>query len=126
MDEKRYLKLNDIDAYKITFQLSNYVWDIVLLWEHFARDTIGKQFVRALDSNSANIAEGFGRHSKKEKVVFFRYARGSVLESLDWNEKAKLRNLITTEQYTNIYAELQKMPRLINQLIKYTNDKLQQ
>gem|GEM_PF-5081324 len=27
--EKRYLTLNDISAYKISFQLSNYVWDII-------------------------------------------------------------------------------------------------
>ncbi|MFA6402703.1 MAG: four helix bundle protein [Salinivirgaceae bacterium] len=57
-----YLKLNDISAYKIAFHLSNYVWDIVLTWDYFAKDTIGKQFVRSTDSISANIAEGFGRY----------------------------------------------------------------
>jgi four helix bundle protein len=58
--EKNYLKLNDITAYKIAYNLSNYVWDIVLKWDYFAKDTVGKQFVRAVDSISANVAEGFG------------------------------------------------------------------
>ena len=61
MEEKTYLKLNDIDAYKISFHLSNYVWDIVIRWNEFARDTVGEQIVTAADSISANIAEGFGR-----------------------------------------------------------------
>ena len=64
--EKKYLTLNDITAYKIAFNLSNYVWDIVVIWDYFAKETVGKQFVKAIDSISANIAEGFGRYSKKE------------------------------------------------------------
>src|SRR3989338_7788961 len=88
---KRYLQLNDIDAYKIAFHLSNEVWDIVLKWDYFAKDTIGKQFMRSIDSISANIAEGFGRYTKKEKIQFYRYSYGSLKESLDWNEKARKR-----------------------------------
>ena len=37
-----YLKLNDIGAYKISFSLSNYVWNIVLKWSYFEKDTVGK------------------------------------------------------------------------------------
>ena len=58
---KKYLQLNDISAYKIAFQLCNYVWDIVIKFAPFEKDTLGKQFAKAVDSISANIAEGFGR-----------------------------------------------------------------
>lgn len=85
MEEKRYLSLNDIFSYKISFELSNYVWDIIAKWNYFAKDTVGKQFVRAIDSISANIAEGFGRYNKKDKVKFYRYSFGSIKECLDWN-----------------------------------------
>ena len=68
--DKKYLKLNDIDAYKIAFSLSNYVWDLIVKWNQFNSDTVGKQFIRAVDSISANIAEGFGRYSKKDKIKF--------------------------------------------------------
>ena len=121
---KKYLMLNDLDAYKIAFRLSNYIWDIVIKWEYFTKDTVGKQFARSVDSISANIAEGFGRHSKKDKIKFYRYSKGSMNESLDWNEKSKVRNLITDEEYDHIFKDLQKLPKNINQLIKYTNDKL--
>lgn len=122
-----YLKLDDIEAYRISFHLSNYVWSIVYPnWDLFAKKTIGSQMVNAIDSISANIAEGFGRHFKKDKVNFYRYSKGSLKESYDWNEKAKVRNLITEEQYNYIFNELEKLPRALNALIKYTNEKLAQ
>ncbi len=96
--EKKYLALNDITAYKIVFNLSNYVWDIIIKWDYFAKDTVGKQFVRAVDSISANIAEGFGRYHKRDKVKFYRYSFGSVKETLDWNEKSKVRKLLKAEE----------------------------
>lgn len=122
--EKKYLKLNDIDAYKIAFNLSNYVWDLIVKLDRFSKDTLGIQFVRSIDSISANIAEGFGRYSKKDKVKFFRIGFGSMYESLDWNEKALKRKLISKTDYDYIYSELQKLPKLIHQLIKFTNSKL--
>jgi len=88
MQEKKFLKLNDIEAYKIAFHLSNIVWSIVLKWDAFAKHTVGEQFVEAIDSISANIAEGFGRYNKKDKIKFYRYSYGSVSEGFDWNQKA--------------------------------------
>ena len=122
--EEKYLKLNDIGAYKISFNLSNYIWDIVILWNYFEKDTLGKQWVRAIDSISANIAEGFGRYTKKDKINFYRYSFGSLKESMDWAQKAKIRKIITSQQYEYIMNELAKLPRELNYLIKFTNEKL--
>lgn len=125
MTDKKYLKLNDIEAYKIAFKLSNSVWDIVLRWDYFAKDTVGKQFIRAVDSISANLAEGFGRYSKKDKIKFYRYSFGSLYESLDWNEKSHIRKLLTADEYSLIFTEFIKLPKAINSLILFTNKKLQ-
>ena len=95
MDTRKFLKLNDIEAFRISFHLSNYVWDVVLKWSNFSQRTVGEQFVRAVDSISANIAEGFGRYGKKDKIKFYRYSQGSLSESLNWNEKSKVRKLLS-------------------------------
>jgi four helix bundle protein len=124
--DKKYLQLNDIDAYKIAYHLSTFVWRIFVRWDYFAKDTIGKQFVRAADSISANIAEGFGRYGKKDKINFYRYSYGSVKEVFDWNEKAKIRELLSAKEYQHIFQELEKLPKAINQLIQFTNLKLKQ
>lgn len=124
--EKKCLLLNNIDAYKIAFKLSNNVWRLIGKWDYFAKDTVGKQFVRAVDSISANIAEGFGRYTKKDKINFYRYSFSSIKEALDWNEKARTRNLLSQQDYQYIFGELIRLPKLVNQLIKYTNLKLKQ
>lgn len=123
---KKYLQLNDINCYKGAFALSNYVWDIVVKWDYFTKNTVGMQFATAIDSISANIAEGFGRYGKKDKVKFYYYSSGSAKEGLDWNEKGRIRKLLTREQYKNIFRELQELPKEINQLIKFTNIKLKE
>lgn len=123
-EEKKYLQLNDIEAYKISFHLSNYVWNLVDKWEWFSKRTVGVQFVNAVDSISANISEGFGRYFKKDKVNFYRYAYGSMKECLDWSTKAKVRKLITDEEYDYVFSVLKDLPVKINSLIKYTNEKL--
>ncbi|MEP7254608.1 MAG: four helix bundle protein [Ferruginibacter sp.] len=89
-----------------------------------AKRTIGEQFIDAIDSISANIAEGFGRYNKKDKIKFWRYSQGSMMECLDWNQKAKARKLLSDEEYNFIFNELQKLPKAINSLILYTNQKL--
>jgi len=122
--EKKYLTLNDISAYKKSFTLSNYIWDIIYQWNYFEKDTVGKQFVRSVDSISANIAEGFGRYGKKDKIKFYYYSRGSVKESLDWNEKSKNRKLLTQEEYDKVFKDLNSLSREINILIRFTNNNL--
>ncbi len=124
MEQKKYLKLSDIESYRIAFHLSNYIWDIVIKWDVLAKKTIGSQFANAVDSISANIAEGFGRYNKKDKIKFYRYSQGSMIETLDWNQKAKVRKLVSEEEYQHIFNELQKLPKAINSLILYTNQKL--
>lgn len=120
----KYLQLNDIDCYKRALNLSNYVWEIVINWSHFEKQTVGTQFVTAIDSISANIAEGFGRYGKKDKIKFYYYSFGSIKESFDWNEKSRIRKLLTKTQYEHILNELQILPKEVHQFIKFTNEKL--
>lgn len=42
------------------------VWSIVIDWDYFAKDVVGKQLMRAIDSVAANLSEGFGRYFYKE------------------------------------------------------------
>ena len=102
--DKKYLTLDNVSSYKKSFDLSNEIWFIAVKWDYFSKDTVGKQLVRAADSVSANIAEGFGRYSKKDKIKFYRISIGSLEESCDWINKAFVRELLT---------EQQKMPFLI-------------
>ena len=85
----------------------------------FAKDAVGKQFVKAVDSISVNMQKVLIDITKK-----IRYSFGSLKESYDWNEKSDARNLLLKEQYSHIFNELKDVPQVINHLIKFTNDKL--
>jgi hypothetical protein len=46
------------------------------------------------------------------------------MESLDWNLKSKIRKLISDDQYNFIHGELKKLPKELNHLISFTNNRL--
>ncbi|MEK7107405.1 MAG: four helix bundle protein [Patescibacteria group bacterium] len=116
--EKKILPLEELTAYKLADELSDYVWNIVDKWEYFAKKTIGDQFVRAVDSTGANIAESYGRYFFNDSILFLYYSRGSCFESTFWAKKALKRGLITNDQSLIINDYLGRLPKEINMLIK--------
>lgn len=117
-------KLDDIKAYRIASELSDYVWEIVNEWSILAQKTIGGQWINSTDSVAGNIAEGFGRFHKKDKVKFYYNARASVFESAHWTKRAYKRRLTSSKQDKIILGKLRKLPKEINGLIKITMDNL--
>ena len=111
------MKLDDLEVYRLSMDLSDAVWEIVLKWEYFPKDTIGKQWTRAMDSVSANLSEGFGRNSFKDSRTFYYYARGSLYESKTWFEKAQRRNLIPDEVSVDMLERFNKLGIKINNFI---------
>ncbi len=93
-----YIKLEDLEVYQLAEQIADQIWNICTNWEWFAKDTVGKQLVRAADSIGANIAEGYGRYSFKENLQFCYYARGSYFETRHFLRRASQRKLLTKEQ----------------------------
>jgi len=66
----------NLKVYQLPEKLADEIWNVVLGWDRFARDTVGSQIVRAADSIGANIAEGSGRDSFQDNRRFIRIARG--------------------------------------------------
>jgi four helix bundle protein len=112
------MKLEEFNVYQMAMETGEEVWKIVITWDYFAKDTIGKQFVRAIDSVAANLSEGVGRYHYKEAKNFSYYSRGSLFESKTWLTKAHNRSLIETEDYNRISADLESIGVKINNYIK--------
>jgi four helix bundle protein len=102
----------------LSLDLSNQIWQIVMGWDYFAKSTIGNQLVRASDSISANISEGFGRFHFKEQKQFLFYARGSLYETKTFVNLAHARNLIKEEKYLSIISQIDTIGRKLNSFIK--------
>ena len=110
------LKVEDLDIYQMAEELSDIIWNICIKWDYFAKNTIGRQLVRAVDSISANLAEGHGRFHFKDRLNFCYYARGSLEETNSWLSKAMRRNLISSE-IDEIKQIIEILPKKLNAYI---------
>jgi len=111
------MKLEDLEVYNISMDLSDKVWFLVEKWDYFKKDTLGKQLVRAMDSVSVNISEGFGRNTYKDQRSFYYYSRGSLYESKTWITKAKRRDIIDEATYNELLAEFNVLGVKLNNFI---------
>ena len=103
------LKVEDLDIYQMAEDLSDRVWEICTKWDYFAKDTIGKQLVRAADFISANLAEWHGRYHFNDRLKYCYYARGSLEETKSWISKAIRRHLINAE-ISEINHDIELLP----------------
>lgn len=110
--------INDLQIYQLATMLGEEVWSLVKNWDYFAKDTMGKQVVRSADSVAANISEGFGRFHYKENIHFCYIARGSLLETRTWLDKANRRELITNALYNQLSSDINTLGIKLNNYLK--------
>lgn len=111
--------LEDLEVYQLAMEVGTIVWDIVDKWDYNHKKTVGNQVIRSADSIAANIAEGYGRYFFKENRQFCFYARGSLLETKTWIQKAHDRHLITKKDYETLMEKLKHTHKRLNGYIKY-------
>jgi four helix bundle protein len=108
----------DLVVYKLAEGLANEVWLIVKEWDDFAKDTVGKQMVRAADSVCANIAEGRGRYNFKDNQRFVKIDRGSLYETISWLRLAYVRQLIDAEQVARLKPTIDQLSPQLNAYLR--------
>ncbi len=101
-------------VYQLAEGLCDAIWDIVNKWQNLARDTVGKQLIRASDSIGANIAEGSGRGIYKDNCRFIDVARGSLYETRHWLRRAFGRKLLPKIEVETIRALLDELSPKLN------------
>ena len=111
------MKLEELQVYQLSMELSEKIWMIVIDWNYFEKDTIGKQLVRAADSVAANLSEGFGRFFYKENKQFCYYSRGSLFETRTWLTKAKNRKLIPEDLFEHFTKDIDLLGKKLNSYI---------
>jgi len=112
------MELEKLEVYQISMDLAERIWELVKLWSYFEKDTIGKQLVRAADSVSANISEGYGRYHFNDSKNFLFYSRGSLYETKTWLKKARSRNLIGQKDYDDLERQCTRLGVKLNNFIK--------
>jgi len=108
----------NLRVYQLAENLADQIWDIVLEWNSLAKDTVGKQMVRAADSIGANIAEGTGRGSFQDNRRFVRVARGSLNETRHWLRRAYNRRLLRDEHIACLRPIVDELSPKLNAYLK--------
>ena len=84
----------NLRVYRLSEEIADRIWELVVEWDWFAKTTVGVQVVRSADSVGANIAEGEGRGSYADNRRFVRTARGSLNETKHFLRRAYRRGLL--------------------------------
>jgi four helix bundle protein len=111
------MRLAELIVYRLAMELADGVWNLVATWPPFAKDAMGLQWVRAIDSVAANLIEGFGRFYFKENRQFCYYAGGSLSEAETWFHKACRRNLVPGELRVEMQTSFDLLGRRLNAYI---------
>lgn len=107
-------ELEDLRILKTAEAIADAIWKQVVVWDEFAKDVVGKQITRAVDSVGANIAESYGRFNYGEKLQFLYYSRGSLFETKYWLNRALARDLMKAEEVKEYATRLSDVARQLN------------
>ena len=108
----------ELDAYKVAAQVNDAVWK---LRARIKAESPGTwyQLDRSAGSVSDNIAEGFGRESRKGFANFLRYSRGSAAEAQSQIARSRRRELITQAEAREVWNALAHVSNMLRSLRKY-------
>lgn len=117
MDNNRHnmmtYKFEDVVAWQKAHAFVVSVYRITRGFPEDERFGLTSQFRRAAVSIEANIAEGYKKLSKADKLRFFNISQGSIEECRTYILLARDLEYVTRAQYEELYVKLEDASRLL-------------
>lgn len=114
-------RFEDILAWQKARELNNCIYNLTKN-SHFSKDfSLRDQIRRASVSIMANIAEGFGRRSKKEFANFLNMAHGSAAEVQCHLYIALDQTYIQRKDFEDLYEKVDIVSKMIQKFMSYLN-----
>ena len=107
-----------LDAYVNARELVKGIYELQNKFPKEELYALGSQVRRAAASIIANIAEGCGRNSIKEKSHFIEIAFGSLTESFSELQIAQDLGYITEDEFNNLRPQFTQVARILSGLRK--------
>lgn len=124
IQEYRTIKsFTDLNAWKEGHQLVLQIYRMTKLFPSDEKFGLINQIQRAAVSITSNIAEGFSRHSNKEKVQFYYTALGSLTEVQNQLLISRDLGYINPLLFNEIAVKTVIVSKLLNGLIKSVKKK---
>lgn len=108
-------KFEDLHVYQEAISLSSDVFTVTKSWVGMFKYSLADQFQRAALSIALNIAEGSSRTTRDFRH-FLTIARGSCYECIPIVMIARKQQLLTDQQYIELYDRINHLARMITSL----------
>ena len=119
MEEKLKIRsFTDLDAWRQSHALVLLVYKAVKKFPKEETYSLIDQMKRCSVSVSSNIAEGFSRQSKKEKIQFYYTAKGSLTELQNQLLVSRDVGYLNKETFSQIAEQSVRVHKLLNGLIR--------
>ena len=115
-----YVKLEDLNIYKVAVALGNLGWEIYEPLDGKMQKIMGDQFIRSVDSVAANIAEGYGRYHYLDRIRFYYNARASLLEAIHWVRLLGKRQVVADDKIQEFVKQANNVHHQLNIWISTT------
>jgi four helix bundle protein len=116
-NEKKF-NFEKYDLYQRSLIFSNKMFNLTKKFPNSEQFGLSMQLKRAAMSISLNLAEGFNNQYKKDKIRYYRIARGSMHECVPGLTISYWQNFIDEKEYRNMYDESFELSRMVSGLIK--------
>jgi four helix bundle protein len=110
---KPTFSFENIMAWQKAHSLTILVYQITRNFPEDERFGLTSQFRRAAVSVEANIAEGYKKISKADKLRFLNISEGSLAECRNYIILSRDLCFINEEEYTSLYLALEESSRLL-------------
>ena len=114
--ESRNFSFENLEVYGKIRNLIKYVYIIQKDFPKEERYGLGDQLRRAVVSVSANLAEGSGRNSLKEKIHFVEISYGSLMEVFCELQTACDLEYITLDQFNLLRLQIIDIAKMLSGL----------
>ena len=118
MEKQKIQSFTDLIVWQKGHQLVLGIYKLSKLFPKEELFALVSQIRRAAVSITSNIAEGFGRNSEKEKLHFYSFAYGSLLEVQNQLLIAKDLGYIKLDEVEHLKAMSFEIGKMLQSLIR--------
>ena len=111
-----YFGFEKLDVWKMAKDVAVAVYSAIKLFPEMERYGLTSQLTRAAVSVSANIAEGSGRKSSKDRAHFYQIAYASLMETLSHLSISLELHYIEKTVYDELRTRIFHLSRMLNAL----------
>ena len=114
----------DLETWKQAHKLVLVIYELTKIFPKEEKYSLTDQIRRAVVSISSNIAEGFARDSKKDKIRFYSIALGSLIEVQNQLQIGFDLGYIKEELFKRVEQQITLVQKLIYGLMKSSSSRI--